>query len=128
MEVFWLLVSSWKMKGYHIRKGNLRKGQKRISLGQNWKGVVMTDKDKQMDFSDQEVLIEEGASTPAHQEVVFEESASGGFQNSFHYREQFKKRQKSSPLCCGVCLVILVSLMAVMGFAAYGLYNLIFGQ
>ena len=88
----------------------------------------MTDKEKQTDFSDQEVLMEEGASTPAHQEVVFEESAGGGFQNSFHYREQFKKRQKSSPLCCGICLLIVVSIMATMGFAVYGLYDVIFGQ
>ena len=88
----------------------------------------MTDKDRQTDFSDQEVLIEEGTSIPAQQEVVFEESASGGFQNSFHYREQFMKRQKSSPLCCGVCLLIVLSIMTVMGFALYGLYNLIFGQ
>ena len=88
----------------------------------------MTDKNEQVDFSDQEVLMEEGSSMPAQQEVVFEESTDGGFQNSFHYREQFMKRQKSSPLCCGVCLLIVASVIAVMGFAAYGLYNLIFGQ
>ena len=62
------------------------------------------------------------------QEVIFDEADKGSFQNSFHYRTQFNNRQKSNRFCCGLCLLILISVVSLFGFAIYGLYRVLFNQ